>query len=138
MFFVDIQVCDIGDASKGSLSSYAYILMLLHYLQQCNPPVIPVLQTLYTDNKPPEKIVDGWNCWFQSDLKKIVGGRTLVIHCSKARSQEGGWGWVWVKKWYYSSVAQRRLFVWGRVEVLQLYDSAFSGLQPCCIGNSRI
>ncbi len=38
------KVCDIGDASRGSLSSYAYILMLLHYLQQCNPPVIPVLQ----------------------------------------------------------------------------------------------
>ena len=36
--------CDIGDASRGSLSSYAYILMLLHYLQQCNPPVIPCLQ----------------------------------------------------------------------------------------------
>lgn len=71
------QVCDIGDASKGSLSSYAYILMLLHYLQQCQPPVIPVLQTLHTDNKPPEKIIDGWNCWFLSDLKKIVGGRAL-------------------------------------------------------------
>lgn len=36
--------CDIGDASRGSLSSYAYILMLLHFLQQRNPPVVPVLQ----------------------------------------------------------------------------------------------
>ena len=38
------KICDIGDASRGSLSSYAYILMLLHYLQCCVPPVIPVLQ----------------------------------------------------------------------------------------------
>lgn len=38
------RTCDIGDASRGSLSSYAYILMLLHYLQQVEPPVIPVLQ----------------------------------------------------------------------------------------------
>ena len=38
------KLCDIGDASRGSLSSYAYILMVLHYLQQCKPPVIPVLQ----------------------------------------------------------------------------------------------
>ena len=36
--------CDIGDASRGSLSSYAYILMLIHFLQQCEPPVLPVLQ----------------------------------------------------------------------------------------------
>lgn len=65
------KVCDIGDASKGSLSSYAYILMLLHYLQQCKPPVIPVLQALHKDDKPPEKIIEGWNCWFLSDEKKI-------------------------------------------------------------------
>ena len=38
------KMCDIGDASRGSLSSYAYILMLLHYLQCCVPPLIPVLQ----------------------------------------------------------------------------------------------
>ena len=39
-----IQVCDMCDASSGSLSSYAYILMLIHYLQRAQPPVIPVLQ----------------------------------------------------------------------------------------------
>merc|ERR1719429_136348 len=27
------KVCDIGDASRGSLSSYAYILMMIFYLQ---------------------------------------------------------------------------------------------------------
>lgn len=37
-------MCDIGDASRGSLSSYAYTLMALFFLQQRNPPVIPVLQ----------------------------------------------------------------------------------------------
>ena len=80
-------MCDIGDASKGSLSSYAYILMLLHYLQQCNPPVIPVLQNLYTDNKKPEKIIDGWNCWFCKDPNEIVCVHALwlfhLLGCSK-------------------------------------------------------
>ena len=37
-------MCDIGDASRGSLSSYAYTLLALFFLQQRNPPVIPVLQ----------------------------------------------------------------------------------------------
>ena len=27
------KVCDIGDASKGSLSSYAHVLMMIFYLQ---------------------------------------------------------------------------------------------------------
>uniref|UniRef100_A0A0P4WEV4 CCHC-type domain-containing protein n=1 Tax=Scylla olivacea TaxID=85551 RepID=A0A0P4WEV4_SCYOL len=63
------KLCDIGDASRGSLSSYAYILMVLHYLQQCKPPVIPVLQELYDHTKPaPQLIIDGWNAWFYDDL----------------------------------------------------------------------
>ena len=37
----------MADASVGSLSSYAYILMLLHYLQRTDPPVIPVLQEVH-------------------------------------------------------------------------------------------
>lgn len=48
MFF---QRCDIGDASRGSLSSYAYILMVLYFLQQRNPPVIPVLQEVGSENE---------------------------------------------------------------------------------------
>ena len=64
--------CDIGDASRGSLSSYAYILMLLYYLQQVQPPVIPVLQELHgTDTIKPVKTVDGWNAWFYDDLQRL-------------------------------------------------------------------
>ena len=66
--------CDIGDASRGSLSSYAYILMLIYYLQQVKPPVVPVLQELYdhtSKNERPVNIVDGWNAWFYSDLQNL-------------------------------------------------------------------
>ncbi|CAF2855237.1 unnamed protein product [Rotaria sp. Silwood2] len=38
------KLCYIGDASRGTLSSYAYIIMLIHFLQQIQPPVLPVLQ----------------------------------------------------------------------------------------------
>uniref|UniRef100_A0A3B5ASF6 CCHC-type domain-containing protein n=1 Tax=Stegastes partitus TaxID=144197 RepID=A0A3B5ASF6_9TELE len=63
------KMCDIGDASRGSLSSYAYTLMVLFFLQQRNPPVIPVLQEIYDGKKKPEVLVDGWNVYFFNDLK---------------------------------------------------------------------
>jgi len=69
------KICDIGDASRGSLSSYAYILMMIFYLQQTSPPVIPVLQELYTGDKP-ENVVDGWNAWFQTDKKVLSKWKT--------------------------------------------------------------
>lgn len=36
------KVLDIGDASKGSLSSYAYILMVIYYLQQVAIMVVSI------------------------------------------------------------------------------------------------
>ena len=76
------------DASSGSLSSYAYIILLLHYLQQVTPPVIPVLQQvsclsvrlsicpclLTQIGKGGSVDVDGWNCWFYqfSKLSQLV------------------------------------------------------------------
>ncbi|XP_070562436.1 terminal uridylyltransferase 7-like [Ptychodera flava] len=65
------KICDIGDASRGSLSSYAYILMLLYFLQQRKPPVIPVLQELYSGKEKPQRIVDNWNAWFFDDIKNL-------------------------------------------------------------------
>ncbi|XP_053395690.1 terminal uridylyltransferase 7-like [Mercenaria mercenaria] len=66
------KVCDIGDASRGSLSSYAYMLMMIHYLQHTKPPVVPVLQELHTGDGPkPERIVEGWNTWFFDDISKL-------------------------------------------------------------------
>ncbi|KAM6938212.1 terminal uridylyltransferase 4 isoform 1-T2 [Lycodopsis pacificus] len=63
--------CDIGDASRGSLSSYAYILMVLYFLQQKQPPVIPVLQEIFDGNTVPQRMVDGWNAFFCDDLEDL-------------------------------------------------------------------
>ena len=71
-----LQVCDIGDASKGSLSSYAYILLLLHFLQQRE--VVPVFQELYSGDTPPQNIVEGWNCWFYDDMSNLVSLETFI------------------------------------------------------------
>ncbi|ELK35753.1 Terminal uridylyltransferase 7 [Myotis davidii] len=67
------KICDIGDASRGSLSSYAYTLMVLYFLQQRKSPVIPVLQEIYKGEKKPEIFVDGWNFYIDDfDFKKHV------------------------------------------------------------------
>ncbi|XP_072006955.1 terminal uridylyltransferase 7 isoform X2 [Engystomops pustulosus] len=66
------KMCDIGDASRGSLSSYAYTLMVLYFLQQRNPPVIPVLQEIYTNGCKPEILVDGWNVYFFSKMEELA------------------------------------------------------------------
>nr|XP_033477642.1 terminal uridylyltransferase 4 isoform X2 [Epinephelus lanceolatus] len=63
--------CDIGDASRGSLSSYAYILMVLYFLQQRQPPVIPVLQEIFDGKTVPQRMVDGWNAFFCDDLEDL-------------------------------------------------------------------
>ncbi|NXJ25592.1 TUT7 uridylyltransferase, partial [Dicrurus megarhynchus] len=65
------KMCDIGDASRGSLSSYAYTLMVLYFLQQRNPPVIPVLQEIYKEPKKPEILVDGWNVYFFDKIDEL-------------------------------------------------------------------
>lgn len=57
------------DASRGSLSSYAYSLMTIHYLQQRG--IIPVLQEIGLDRKV-ERIVDGWDTWFFDDLNSLI------------------------------------------------------------------
>jgi len=65
------KYCDIGDASRGSLSSYAYVLMMLHYLQRTQPPVIPILQEVMDQTGRRPVLVDGWDTYFYSDFHKL-------------------------------------------------------------------
>ena len=75
------KLCDIGDASRGSLSSYAYTLMVIHFLQQIKPPIVPVLQELYDHSKPqPVNKIDGWNAWFFDNITKLVSLILLLMY----------------------------------------------------------
>ncbi|CAF3671145.1 unnamed protein product [Rotaria socialis] len=66
---------NIGDASHGTLSSYAYTIMVIHFLQQIQPPVVPVLQQVLRDPKSIESPITqtcvGWNVYFYNDLTKL-------------------------------------------------------------------
>ncbi|CAF1026262.1 unnamed protein product [Adineta steineri] len=68
------KTCDIADVSRGTLSSYAYILMLIHFLQQIQPPVLPVLQQL--DDDPSQengkvRSCEKWNVYFYDNLSNL-------------------------------------------------------------------
>lgn len=41
----------IGDASKGSLNSFGYTLLVLYFLQHCSPPVIPNAQAMASSDE---------------------------------------------------------------------------------------
>ena len=53
----------INDPFRGTLSSYAYVLMTIHYLQQLSPPVLPCLQSYASPNRP-TRIVSGYDVHF--------------------------------------------------------------------------
>ncbi|WKX98874.1 hypothetical protein Q1695_014056 [Nippostrongylus brasiliensis] len=62
------KMCDIGDASRGSLSSYAYIILLLHYLQNCDPPLVPRLQEDFRSADTQPEIIENCDVYFHKDV----------------------------------------------------------------------
>ncbi|KAJ6669824.1 hypothetical protein lerEdw1_000373 [Lerista edwardsae] len=47
------RFCGINDASRGTLSSYSLVLMVLHYLQTLPEPILPSLQKNYPESFNP-------------------------------------------------------------------------------------
>uniref|UniRef100_A0A8R1I126 4Fe-4S ferredoxin-type domain-containing protein n=1 Tax=Caenorhabditis japonica TaxID=281687 RepID=A0A8R1I126_CAEJA len=64
--------CDIGDASRGSLSSYAHIILLISFLQQCDPPVLPRLQEDFRNGNGESRIVEKWDTFFVQAEQKFI------------------------------------------------------------------
>jgi len=43
LFCVLYQMCGIDKQQEGTLPAYVFSLLAIYYLQQCTPPVLPVL-----------------------------------------------------------------------------------------------
>ncbi|VDN11875.1 unnamed protein product, partial [Dibothriocephalus latus] len=61
--------CKIAKADSGGISSYAFAILLIHYMQQKN--YLPVLQELYEGEDRPIVRAGEWNIWYQDDMEII-------------------------------------------------------------------
>lgn len=101
----------LNDAFRGSLSSYAYVLMCVHSLQTREPPVLPVLQAM----KPREpRDILGRDCSYFRDIgapAKISAPLRLLL---RVLDMGGGVprrlpGRLWAAKWRQPRAAAARL-----------------------------
>ena len=66
------KIKDLADASIGGLSSYAYILLTIHFLQRTVPPIIPVLQQIRPPGYEHSSLMVGeWECYFCDNIKAV-------------------------------------------------------------------
>ncbi|PRP83626.1 hypothetical protein PROFUN_08352 [Planoprotostelium fungivorum] len=62
----------INEPYQGTLSSYAWIVMALHYLQTRNPPILPVLQNMTAPGEERKKVeVEGHDVYFYSNWDSL-------------------------------------------------------------------
>eukprot|EP01130_Rhizamoeba_saxonica_P016052 TRINITY_DN7342_c0_g1_i3.p1 TRINITY_DN7342_c0_g1~~TRINITY_DN7342_c0_g1_i3.p1 ORF type:complete len:430 (-),score=94.81 TRINITY_DN7342_c0_g1_i3:332-1621(-) len=63
----------INNTYNGTLSSYAYIIMLINFLQRREPPILPCLQTMQDENCYPvgEDMIDNFQCYYYTDMEKL-------------------------------------------------------------------
>ncbi|KAH8010129.1 hypothetical protein HPB51_025253 [Rhipicephalus microplus] len=65
---IDELISCISGASRGGLSSYACNVLVIHYLQNTDPPVIPVLQQL---GQQEPKLVYGCKVYFFNNIDEL-------------------------------------------------------------------
>ncbi|KAI4820533.1 hypothetical protein KUCAC02_028507 [Chaenocephalus aceratus] len=76
----------INDASKGTLSSYTLVLLVLHYLQTLNVPVLPSLQMDYPDSFFPLMDIDMLLLGFLGYYATVFSWDRKVISVREAKA----------------------------------------------------
>jgi terminal uridylyltransferase len=96
---------ELMGTADGYLNSYAYMLLVIHFLQQCSPPVVPNLQILAT---APEMVTDEkWGCRDTWDVKffKDVGSLPKSVNRSHVAELLVGFFWYYGFKFDWSKHA---------------------------------
>ncbi|ORX47880.1 PAP/OAS1 substrate-binding domain-containing protein, partial [Piromyces finnis] len=65
------KIKNINEPYMGTLSSYCFILMIIHFLQIRKPPVLPNLQNIYLNNFDKYEFVDNFNVSFFEDIENL-------------------------------------------------------------------
>nr|XP_037285667.1 terminal uridylyltransferase 7-like [Rhipicephalus microplus] len=89
----ELCISCISGASRGGLSSYACNVLVIHYLQNTEPPVIPVLQQL---GQQEPKLVDGCNVYFFNNIDELES----VWSGKRHNLQQVGELWVGLLRYY--------------------------------------
>lgn len=58
---------NISDATSGTLTSYTYLLLMIHFLQKRPIPILPNLQEYGESN-----IIEGYECRFDQDYERYI------------------------------------------------------------------
>uniref|UniRef100_A0A5K3EH01 RNA uridylyltransferase n=1 Tax=Mesocestoides corti TaxID=53468 RepID=A0A5K3EH01_MESCO len=66
---VILRTCNVAKSSSGGISSYAFAIMMIHYLQQID--FLPVLQELYEGVSRPIIRAGDWNVWYQDNIEIV-------------------------------------------------------------------
>eukprot|EP00039_Didymoeca_costata_P011809 m.166986 g.166986 ORF g.166986 m.166986 type:complete len:962 (+) comp15299_c0_seq4:100-2985(+) len=61
----------VNSPYKGTLSSYAYVLLVIFFLQNRPEPIVPVLQQMRVPGNEGPHLINGHNCYFCDDLAYI-------------------------------------------------------------------
>ncbi|KAF8939631.1 hypothetical protein BGZ58_009132 [Dissophora ornata] len=60
-------------ANGGTISTYAWICMVINFLQMRSPPILPSLHNMSHDLSPDNQVINGNNTSFFSDLSRLEG-----------------------------------------------------------------
>lgn len=62
----------INEPYHGTLSSYAYLLMVINFLQQRKPPILPPLQQMRDPGDENVRVeVDGYDCYYYNKIDRL-------------------------------------------------------------------